>query len=170
MQELQKFLLPLKKNKYILIVICVGILFLVLPSSGSDDSGEKQNPIVEFSLEECEKRIERILEKTKGVGRVEVALAVSGTVESVYAEESRVNTHETEGNYDEDRDLKPSIISDGAGGEEPVILKHIYPEFLGATIVCDGADSPVVCMSIIQAVSSLTGISSERITVIKMKN
>ena len=55
------------------------------------------------------------------------------------------------------------------GGESPVMIKQLYPEFLGATVVCDGADQPQVCAAVIEAVTSLTGISSERITVIKMK-
>ena len=39
----------------------------------------------------------------------------------------------------------------------------------GALVVCDGADSASVRLAIIQAVSSLTGLGSNKIAVVKMK-
>lgn len=171
MPDFKKLVIPMKKNKYLLIILAVGILLLLLPSFGSGKQKETKNvQNAEFSLTEYEDRIEKILEKSEGVGRVHVALAVRSTMESVYAEEARVNTREAEQDYNQDSDRKPSILSDGSGGEVPVVIKQMYPEFLGATVVCDGAENPRVCMAITQAVTSLTGISSERITVIKMKN
>jgi len=51
-----------------------------------------------------------------------------------------------------------------------VVIQKTYPEFLGAAIVCDGAEMSRVRTSITQTVSSLTGLSSDKITIIKMKN
>ena len=39
----------------------------------------------------------------------------------------------------------------------------------GAVVVCDGADSATVRLRIMQAVSALTGLGSDKISVIKMK-
>ena len=45
----------------------------------------------------------------------------------------------------------------------------IYPQFQGALIVSEGADNAQVRWSIVCAVSALTGLGSDKITVVKMK-
>ena len=42
-----------------------------------------------------------------------------------------------------------------------------YPRFVGALIVCEGGDRADVQLKVTQAVSALTGLSSERISVVK---
>ena len=61
-------------------------------------------------------------------------------------------------------------LSKAGGGEEPVKIKTVGPAYRGALIVCDGADSAVVRLQVTQCVSALTGLSSNQISVIKMKN
>ena len=99
-----------------------------------------------------------------------VTLSVNGGIESVYAEEEKLSTRDRNGDKETDSDRRPSVVSEGSGRDSAVIVKELYPEFLGAAIVCDGADNPRVCLDVINTVSSLTGISSERISVTKMKN
>lgn len=162
------------KYKYFLIIIIVGLAFLLIPGNSknkaTDTSTFNQS---DFSVEKYEKRIEETLGKCHGVGRVSVMLAIKSGIETVYAEEERITTREQSGNditdYNKDFDRRPSILSDGSGKEVPVTIKQINPEFLGATVICDGADNPKVRLYVTEAVSSLTGITSDRITVIKMK-
>ena len=54
-------------------------------------------------------------------------------------------------------------------GKEPVVQTTLAPQYQGALVVCDGADSASVRLAIIQAVSSLTGLGSNKIAVVKMK-
>ena len=42
-----------------------------------------------------------------------------------------------------------------------------YPRFVGALIVCEGGDRADVQPNVTQAVSALTGLSSDRITVVR---
>ena len=163
------------KYKYLLIMVAVGLVILILPSGRSTSENVKPEANDIFDLDSFEKRIEKILESGEGVGRVNVSLAMKSGMEYVYAQESRENMHEQldDGqthNINRDSDSKPSILSDGSGGEEAVVIKKLYPEFLGAAVVCDGAENPKVQMYVTQAVASLTGITYDRITVIKMKN
>ena len=164
------------KYKYLLIIVLVGLILLMLPiGKSTEKKAEAESAQASFDLEAFERRIENILESSEGVGRVKIALAMKSGMESVYAEEARVNTREQKGSGEstdrnQDSDRRPSILSNGSGGETPVMVKQVYPEFLGATIVCDGAENPKVRLYITDAVSSLTGITSDRITVIKMKN
>ena len=45
---------------------------------------------------------------------------------------------------------------------EPALLR-------GAIVVCQGAENPKVALSVVQAVAAVTGLSTNRITVLKMK-
>ena len=46
-------------------------------------------------------------------------------------------------------------------------LKTVSPQYLGAVVVCDGADSPQVQLAVTQAVAQFTGLSTDRISVLK---
>ncbi len=53
--------------------------------------------------------------------------------------------------------------------DAPIAVRTTYPVYQGAVIVCQGADRASVKLDIIRAVSSLTGLGSDKIIVIKMK-
>lgn len=59
----------------------------------------------------------------------------------------------------------------GAGGseKEPAVQSTVYPTYQGALVVCDGAERASVRLAVTQAVSSLTGLGSNKIAVVKMK-
>ena len=48
--------------------------------------------------------------------------------------------------------------------------KTLYPVYQGAVVVCEGAERAAVRLAIVEAVSSLTGLGSDKISVIKMKS
>lgn len=166
MPDFKKLSTFAKKQKYLIIILLFGIALMMLPSGESKNDEGSVKERLNFSVEETERKLKRMLESCEGVGRVEVALSVRGGVEAVYAEKEKISIKENE--TDSDRQL--SVISEGSGKDSAVIIKELYPEYLGAAVVCDGADNPEVSLNIISAVSSLTGITSERITVAKMKN
>jgi len=162
--------------KYLIIIVAVGLIILMLPSSNDDEKEASEKKIdALFDIETFENRIENILKNGEGIGRVNVVLTIKSGMEYVYAEETKLNTREQmesgdRSDINKDSDKRPSILSNSDGGEEPVVVKTIYPEFLGAAVVCDGADNPKVQMYITDVISSLTGVTSDRITIIKMKN
>ena len=170
-----KFQKNISGNKYLFIIIIAGMVILMLPGGGDKKEKVSDTKTQSFDAVGLEVRIEEILQSGAGVGRVDVALTMKTGMEYVYAEETKLNTREQRDGADakdvnRDSDRRPSILSDGNGGETPVVVKTIYPEFLGAAVVCDGADNPKVRMYITDVISSLTGITSDKITVIKMKN
>lgn len=170
MQSLTKYKELIKKNKYLLIVLCVGVVLLLLPSGKPEKVSAEPTALPEFSIEEYESKIEKSLLKCEGVGRVDVVLSVSGTGESIYATEKSVNNQKRDSDYTKDSDTKLSVLSTGSGTEAPVTIRQMYPEFLGALVVCDGADISRVRVDITNAIMSLTGLSSDKITIVKMKN
>jgi len=60
-----------------------------------------------------------------------------------------------------------TVLVDGGSGEETVVTKQVYPLYRGALVVCQGGDRAEVQLAVIQAVSVLTGLSSDRIAVAK---
>lgn len=170
MPDLKRLSEFFKKQKYLLIILLFGVFLMLLPGGEKKKDEGSVTERLNFSVEDTERKLKKTLESCNGVGRVEVALSVLGGVESVYAEEEKLSTRDRDGDTETDSDRKPSIISEGSGKDRAVIVKELYPEYLGAAVVCDGADNPRVCMDIINTVAALTGISSERISVIKMKN
>jgi stage III sporulation protein AG len=66
---------------------------------------------------------------------------------------------------------KTELITVGTGnGETPIITQTLMPQYMGAVVVCEGADSPSVCLQLTEAVRSLTGITSDNIVISKMQN
>ena len=49
-------------------------------------------------------------------------------------------------------------------------LVKMYPVYQGAVVVCQGAGNSQVRLTVIDAVSVLTGLSSDKISVVKWKN
>ncbi len=162
------------KYKYIIVIAVVGLLLLSFPSTKPEKSASDKNISEIFSLPEFEKRLENTLTSCRGVGRAKVILTIKSGPESVYAKEERQSSEKRGNgeNSDEssDSDIKPSILSVGSGKEEPVVVKQVYPKFQGAVVVCDGADDIKVCSDVTTAVSALTGLTTDKISIIKMKN
>lgn len=57
----------------------------------------------------------------------------------------------------------------GGSEKEPAVQSTVYPTYQGALVVCDGAERASVRLAVTQAVSSLTGLGSNKIAVVKMK-
>ena len=96
-----------------------------------------------------------------GVGRVELMLTTSGSEEIFYQTDTRVSGDTCE---------ETTVFSSAQSTQKtPVVTKTKSAPYLGAVVVCDGADSATVRLRVMQAVSALTGLGSDKISVIKMK-
>ncbi|MBR5479864.1 MAG: hypothetical protein IKU84_06760 [Clostridia bacterium] len=170
MPDFKKYTNFIKKNKYLLFLLAIGVIFLILPSNSGSSPKEQKTEKLDFSIMEWEEKIENILSECDNVGRIRVALSVSGSNETVFVMEESISTQKRGDDNSKDSDKKISILSVGSGAEEPVVVRQIYPEFIGATVVCDGAEFSGVRLDVTDAVSSLTGLSADKITILKMKN
>jgi stage III sporulation protein AG len=100
-----------------------------------------------------------ILGQISGVGRVEVLLTEAAGADTVY----QVDTRQNQANAD-------TVIITDRNREETGLVKQIFPPvYRGAVVVCQGADSAGVRLNVVDAVKSVTGLSSDCITVLKMK-
>lgn len=154
----------IKKYKYALLVLVVGILLMCWPgkSEVNNTQVETTPQVQEISMEQ---KLETILSQMQGAGKVKVMLTVSQGERTVFQ-------------YDEDYDQTDTsnsirketvIITDGDRNEQALITQLIPPVYLGAVILCQGADQPAVKLAVVEAVSKITGLGSDKICVLKMK-
>ena len=59
------------------------------------------------------------------------------------------------------------VLLDGGDREETVVTQTAYPTYRGALVVCQGGDRADVKLAVTAAVSALTGLPSDRVTVAK---
>ena len=146
-------LLDIFKNKYALVVLGLGLLLVLLPSSNkTKETGVSELTAPAFSITDEESRLENQLSKIKGAGRVSVLLSVQGSASRELAESE-----------------EGTLVVSENGKERVVELYYVNPEYMGAIIVCDGANSADVRLAITQAVSDFTGLGSDKIAVINME-
>lgn len=156
-----------KKRLFIIVAGIVGILLLVL--SEFIPEGEENVVITENDDEmsftsyekDIEERLKKLLESIDGAGKVQVMVTIESGDEKVYATESKKSENNEEKNY---------VLVDIEGSDSGLLLKIAQPEIRGVAIVCQGADSPTVRNAVVGAVTSVLGISSNRVNVSKMKN
>ena len=114
-----------------------------------------------------EERMEAILGQMEGVGKLRVMLTLAEGPRLLLASDSDVST-EAGGGVTRSR-LEPLTVNRGSGTQEVVVTHQLYPVYLGAVVVCQGADSSAVRLAVTEAVAALTGLSSDRISVVKWK-
>lgn len=153
----QHILTLIKKYQYVLWVILMGVCLMLLPENSKNTEGVAiPTQAVKTDLEEelCE-----ILSHIESVGRVEILLTEDTGKSTIYQMDA--GHGQSDGN---------TVIIMDSGREEKGLVKQILsPVYRGAVIVCQGADSSSVRLNVVEAVKSVTGLSSDCISVLKMK-
>lgn len=158
----------IKKYRYVIIVLVIGIVFMLLPEIGTDPDKSaheeiaSDEPLSEPSINE---RLAEILSKISGAGDVQVLLTVSAGEETVYQTDDNISITEDTNTTQVDT----VVVTDADRNQTGLIRQVNPPAYLGAIVVCQGADSPAVRLAIVDAVSKVTGLGADRISVLKMK-
>ncbi len=155
----------LDQYKYVLIVIAAGIILLLWPSGekkGEEEAAGAEIPQDSFDLEALEEKLSRTLSQIDGAGKVTVTLTVRSGMEQVLASDRTTSVTERGSSVEEE-----TVLVGSGSGQEVVPLTRRYPTFQGALVVCEGADDTELRLTITQAISALTGLGTDRITVCK---
>lgn len=146
----------LKKYRYVLFTVLLGVLLLRLPSKAAPaPSQPAENP--ESAVLTLEESLEQILSEMEGAGRVRVLLTQARGEEILYQTDTRDTQQDT------------VLIRRDDRSETGLIRQTNPPIYLGAIVLCQGAHSPAVRLALVEAVMGVTGLSSDKITVLKMK-
>ena len=156
----EKLLDYLKRYWYVLLILIIGLGLMALPT---DDDERPEIAVLPQSQDTAlQEELEQILTQVRGAGKVKVLLTESSGAQTVYQTDQ-------DSRGEDSSNVKTVIITDADRNQNGLIYRIDPPVYLGAVIVCQGGDSAAVKLAIVEAVSSVTGLSSDRITVLKMK-
>lgn len=147
----------LKKYRGAVLVLLCGIALMCLPRQ--QETKKAAVPEVQQTLEQA---LEKILSQVSGAGEVRVLL--SGQL----SETKRYQTDDTQSGSGELR--QETVILTGENRVQTALVRQTEAAtYRGAIVVCQGAENPKVALAVVQAVAAVTGLSTNRITVLKMK-
>lgn len=153
----EQIIRSVKKYQYVLWVVLLGIFLMLLPQK--QESPGREIPAETEAALTLEEELSAMLSKISGVGKAEVLLTELSGSSTIY----QTDTTQNQGNSD------TVIIMDRNREEQGLVKQVLPPVYKGAIVVCQGADSASVRLSVVDAVKSVTGLSSDCITVLKMK-
>ena len=104
------------------------------------------------------------------MGDAKVVLTLKTGAEAVMAVDPQQSEKTDENGQSRDLEQSYVVISKGSSTQTPVTVKTVYPEYQGALIVAEGADNAEIKLRLTEAVSGLTGLTFDKITVLKMKS
>jgi len=153
----------IKKYKYAFLILLLGITLMLLPTK-KEPSAENQLTITRHEMEEPddEQRLKQILMQIKGAGKVEIMLTYSVGEEIIYQTDSQKSGESSQ--------RSDTVVINDANRLESGLIRQVNPAvYMGAIVVCQGADNASVHLAIVDAVSKVTGLRSDQISVLKMK-
>ena len=159
-----KLLQYLHKYKYVALVLAVGIVLMLIPTK-KDATAEVASTIQEDSILSVEERLAQILRQIKGAGEVQVLITEASGKEIVYQTNDNISENDTSASTKKDT----VTITDSQRNQQGLIRQQNPPKYLGAIVVCQGGDQPTVRLAIIDAVSKVTGLGTDKIAILKMK-
>ena len=156
MELTEKIMRWVRKYRFVLLILLIGMALMLIPFGEKETSSESIERTVQPQTDITQELTE-ILSQIDGAGEVSVMLTMRTGISTVYQTDDSDTRQDTVIITDENR-------------TQTGLAKHIeYPEYRGALIVCQGADNVQVRLNIMEAVSRITGLGMDKISVLKMK-
>jgi stage III sporulation protein AG len=156
-----------RKYRYPALILALGLVLLMIPTGGKtqqeEAETEAETETEAFQLETFTAQAQALLSGISGAGEVQLLLSLDtdGTRRYLYDESQSQSDSGSQKTVD-------AVLARVSGDEEPVSVETTYPSFRGAVVLCQGADTPGVVLAVKEALSSLTGLGMDKITVLKM--
>ncbi len=150
-----------KKHIYIIFIIGVVIILVsgkVKPDTPKTDIARTQS---EIDAEALEEKLEDILSKISGVGKVNVMITYETSGEMVAVSNDKILTEKDKESVDKEIVMK----SDGSQ-KEPFVSKEIKPVVRGVLVVAEGAEVQTTRINLTRAVSSVLDVPVNRVEVL----
>ena len=155
----------ISKYKYVLVLILLGLGLMLLPGKQKETetvSKRMPDPVPQQDLTEA---LEEILQNIHGAGEVQVLLSISQGEQVLY----QTDVTQTESDGRSDKRTETVLITDSERNASGLIHQTNPPTYMGAIVLAQGADDPVVKLDLVRAVSNMTGLGADKISVLKMK-
>lgn len=160
----EKIRTSIGKYKWILLVVAIGLLLMLFPEEKKEAAS--QLPAMEEAQEKSlQQEMELLLSQLEGAGKVRVLLTESVGQQTIYQTDQ--NARKT---MESEEIQKDTVILTGADRAGRGLVSRVDPpKFLGAVVLCQGADKATVRLAIVEAVATATGLGADKISVCKMK-
>ena len=156
----------------ILCIIFVVALILFLKMSGTKattktttTSATQYQTSLDYS-KQLETKLESVLSQIKGAGNVKVMITLDGSPELVYAMDSNEKVSNNTGGSTTTSSSTPILVQTN-GATSPLILTEVLPKVKGVIVVSSGANDISIKLDILNSVSTLLDISTDKINVLK---
>ena len=154
----------IRKYKYVALVLVVGIVLMIIPTE-KEQATQAVLTVSEDRILSVEERLTQILRQVKGAGEVKVLLTEALGEETIY----QTNEDKTQNDTSTSSRGDTVTITDSQRNEQGLIRQQNPPQYMGAIVVCQGGDQPTVRLAILDAVSKVTGLGADKISILKMK-
>jgi stage III sporulation protein AG len=176
----------------LVIVLIIGIILMLTVSIFTDreqlkedtpiNASQKQSntndiELIENYTEQLENRLEEILSKIRGVGKVEVMVTLEDSAERIPAfnvteSQEQTNEKDAEGgtrNIIREDSTKQVVLNNGNSNDSLVIIKEVKPRVRGVIVVAEGAEDILVKEKLYSAVKTVLGIPGNKVEVYSSK-
>ena len=154
------------KYKFVALVVLIGAVLLLWPSGKQTTSGSSSDA-APAEVRDVQGEMEEILSKISGVGQVQVMLTVDTDGTRELAQDTELSYSGSTAAPEDYSRRSETVVVDGGGGDQTVVVQTRYPTYRGALVVCQGGDRAEVKLAVTEAVTALTGLSADRVTVAK---
>ena len=157
------------RYKYAILILLEGAGLLLWPggTEHTAQTGQTAQQMDMISAQELQTELESILGQIQGVGTVRVLLTADSNGERQLAQNSELRYSGSTAAPEDYSRTSDTVLLDLNDQEAPIVTRILYPTYRGALVVCQGGDRADVRLAVTEAVSVLTGLSSDRITVAK---
>lgn len=151
MNENIKKMIPLiRKIWYVPAMLLLGVVLMMYEPSGKGVASSLDYDSDRAFAKDTERRIEEMLKSIEGAGACKVTVSLSTSEKKEYVRE--------DGNV--------LVITDRHGNESAVLSQKKSPDIAGVTVASNGAGSLEVRTRIIESVSTVLGIGTNKICVV----
>lgn len=157
--NLKTFISDKKNYPVLILIMCALVVFVFWGNTGDNTKTEKNESDPAALLE---KRLERVLEKVSGAGKVSVFLSLDDFGATDYAKDSR------EVMKQEQSESEQTTVMQGSGSASaPVVARVLSPKVKGVIVVAQGAGNEAVKANLAAAVEASLAIMPHRIKILE---
>ena len=157
----------------------VGLLLLCVTSLPKSARGEAaKNPAQESIRidltayeQQLEERLCGIIAAIAGAGETRVMITLESGSEPIYAVQGKTDSKHSYSENSTEESLsanKEYVIIGSGAGEQGLVLKMVEPQVRGVAVICRGGDDLIVRQAIVEAVTAVLGVGSNKVSVARM--
>jgi len=161
----------MNKNMKIFVILglAAGALLIILSftASGGRNNASDENRVRIDSrdfVREQEEKLKEILNRIDGVSEPFVMITLANSSQHIYAVRENIKENSRNGENLQ-REVSRDIIFHG-DSEQPLLIKEIEPRIKGVAVICRGISSPDMQLKIINLVSTVLNLPTNRVYVI----